>query len=243
MKKILLLCSFLILSSNLIAQEQLYKVTLLRANPGDLLELIDQIKSDIENHESHGLEKPYLLRHSQGDQWDLMLIYPIESMSSYFSEESILERTSSKTLEKSYGEYFHDLVSFQEEAIVEGPEKVKFTDWFEEYGYFHVEIFTALAGKQNELLKQREMENVFYSHINHKGNLIFTRVFGPSWDNFTIGAYYNIQDFAGDGSTTFEEEDEAAKKAGFEGVNYIGSYLRSLLLHHHDTLANKVTTN
>lgn len=240
MKNFLLFILIILFSVTLKAQDQLYKVSLFRANPGDLLELIDEIKSDIENHETLGIEKPYLLRHSQGDQWDLMLIYPIENLSSYFSEKSMMERTASKTLEKSYGDDFHNLVSFQEEAIVEGPDKEKFTEWFEEYGYFHIEIFTALAGKQAELLKQREMENVFYSHINHKGNLIFTRVFGPSWDNFTIGAYYNIQDFAGDGSTTFEEEDEAAKKAGFEGVNYIGSYLRSLLLHHHDTLANKV---
>lgn len=240
MKIFLLSFVILLISVNLNAQEQQYKVTLLRANPGDLLELIDEIKEDIANHEELRIDKPYLLRHSQGDQWDLMLIYPIENLSSYFSEESMMNRTASNTLEKSYGEDFYDLVSFQEEAIVEGPDKIKFTEWFEEYSYFHIEIFTALAGKQAKLLKQREMENVFYSHINHKGNLIFTRVFGPSWDNFTIGAYYNIQDFAGDGSTTFEEEDEAAKKAGFEGVNYIGSYLRSLLLHHHDTLANKV---
>lgn len=240
MKKTLLLLTILFVSAPLLAQEQQYKITLLRANPGDLLELIDELKTDIENHESLGIEKPYLLRHSQGDQWDLMLIYPIENMSSYFSEESMMNRTASNTIEKSYGDDFHDLVSFQEEAIVEGPDREKFINWFEEYSYFHIEIFTALAGKQEELLEQRKMENVFYSHINHKGNLIFTRVFGPSWGNFTIGAYYNIQDFAGDGSTTFEEEDEAAKKAGFEGVNYIGSYLRSLLLHHHDTLANKV---
>ncbi|GAB5409166.1 MAG: hypothetical protein BalsKO_15310 [Balneolaceae bacterium] len=240
MKNFLLLLSLILVSSTLKAQEQKYKVTLLRANPGDLLELIDELKNDIENHEALGIEKPYLLRHSQGDHWDLMLIYPIGNLSSYFSTENMIKRANSRTLEKSYGEAYHDLVSFQEEAIVEGPDKTKFTEWFEEYGYFHIEIFTALAGKQEELLKQRKMENVFYSHINHKGNLIFTRVFGPSWDNFTIGAYYNIRDFAGDGSTTFEEEDEAAKKAGFEGVNYIGSYLRSLLLHHHDTLANKV---
>jgi hypothetical protein len=35
-------------------------------------------------------------------------------------------------------------------------------------------------------------------------------------------------------------EDAAAKKAGFESVNTIGSYLRSLLLEHHDTLAGAI---
>lgn len=240
MKKISVLFLLSLFALPLLAQEQLYKVTLLRANPGDLLELIDVLKEDISDYESLGIDKPYLLRHSQGDQWDLMLIYPIDNLSAYFSEEQMKKRTTSESIEKSYGSDYFDLVSFQEEAIVEGPDKEQFVEWFEEYGYFHIEIFTALAGKQSELLEQRKMENVFYSHINHKGNFIFTRVFGPSWDIMTIGAYYNIRDFAGDGSTTFEEEDEAAKKAGFEGVNFIGSYLRSLLLHHHDTLANKV---
>ncbi|MEQ9265416.1 MAG: hypothetical protein RLN81_09365 [Balneolaceae bacterium] len=240
MKK-LILTSLLLFSTIIVAaQSQQYKVTLLRANPGDLLELIDEIKDDIKNHETLGIDKPYLLRHSQGDHWDLMLIYTIDSISDHLSQENLLKRRTSKTLDKPYGDSYHHLVSFQEEAIVEGPEKEQFTEWFEEYGYFHIEIFTALAGKQSELLKQREMENVFYSHINHKGNLIFTRVFGPSWDVFTIGAYYDLKDFADDGGVTFEQEDEAAKKAGFEGVNYIGSYLRSLLLHHHDTLAGKV---
>ncbi|RNC85202.1 MAG: hypothetical protein ED557_00030 [Balneola sp.] len=239
-RKVFLILCITFLSLSVSAQTQQYKVTLLRANPGDLLELIDEVKEDIQNHEEFGIEKPYLLRHSQGDHWDLMFIYPIENISSYLSEESIEKRSSSATLNKAYGDDFFDLVSFQEEAIVEGPDRETFVSWFEEYGYFHIEIFTALAGKQEELLKQRQMENVFYSHIDHKGNLIFTRVFGPSWDIFTIGAYYNLRDFAGDGETTFEDENEAAKKAGFEGVNYIGSYLRSLLLEHHDTLANKV---
>lgn len=241
MKKHLIVAVLLLFTLPVFAQQQ-YKVTLLRANPGDLLELIDVIKEDIANHESYGIEKPYLLRHSQGDHWDLMLIYPIEGISSYFSDEKLAKRSSSGSLEKEYGTDFFDLVSFQEEAIVEGPAKERFNDWFETYGYFHIEIFTALAGKQEELLKQRQDENIFYDHINHRPNFIFTRVFGPSWDIFTIGAYKNLKDFAGVGSPdlSFEEENEAAKKAGFKGVNFIGSYLRSLLLKHHDTLANKV---
>lgn len=239
MKKVLTVLLLVCATSFSFAQQH-YKVTLLRANPGDLLELIDELKEDISNHASYGIEKPYLLRHSQGDHWDLMVIYPIEDMSAYFSDSKSRLRSSSNSLEKGYGDSFHTLVSFQEESIVSGPEKEQFVDWFEEYNMFHIEIFTALAGKQGELLKQRKMENVFYSHINHRPNLIFTRLFGPSWDSFTIGTYADLMDYADDKGITFEQEDAAAKKAGFEGVNYIGSYLRSLLLEHHDTLAGKV---
>lgn len=238
MKKIIALVTFFV-SFNLLAQEQLYKVTLLRAKPGALLELIDLIKKDINNHEEVTQDKPYLLRHSQGDHWDLMVIYPIESLDKYFSEKSMEKRSMSLTLEKVYADTFFDLVSFQEEAIVSGPTKSDFNGSLEKFNLFHIEIFTALAGKQDALIDQRKAENVYYAGIDHRPNFIFTRVFGPSWDSFTLGGYEDLHEFAGP-KISFEAEDKAAKDAGFEGVNYIGSYLRSLIAEHHDTLAYKV---
>lgn len=238
MKK-LLIVFLLIAFTNVFAQDQLYKVTLLRAKPGELLKVIDDIKEDIATYESYIENKPYLLRHSQGDHWDLMLIYPIDDMQSYFSINEADQRTSSKTFEKNYGDEFFDLISFQEEGIVTGPPINDFIGAMEVYQLFHIEIFTALAGKQEELLDQRLAENQFYAEIDHRPNFIFTRKFGPSWDNFTIGFYDDMHDFAGP-DVPFEEEDAAAKKAGFEGVKFIGSYLRSLLAEHHDTLAWKV---
>lgn len=235
-----LIATFLfIFSFQLSAQDQLYKVSLLRAKPGELLNLIEMINQDISNFEDYLENKPYLLRHSQGDHWDLMLIYPIDDLESYFSSAQADERETSKTMEKSYGADFFNLVSFQEEAIMKGPAINGFIEAFEKYDLFHIEIFTALAGKQNELLEQRLAENHFYAGIEHRPNFIFTRVFGPSWDSFTIGFYKDMHDFAGP-EVPFEKEDQAAKEAGFEGVNFIGSYLRSLLAEHHDTLAWKV---
>lgn len=239
--KNLLLLLLILMVGHVYAQhgDQPYKVTLLRANPGSLLELIDVIKEDVSKYQEYQQYKPYLLRHSQGDQWDLMVIHPIESVDSYFSSDNRTKRASSKSIEKPYGDSFHDLVSFQEEAIVAGPDIASFESAMNDFNLFHIEIFTALAGKQSELLQQRNMENVFYSKFDHRPNFIFTRIFGPSWDIFTLGWYTDMHDFAGP-EISFEIEDQAAKDAGFEGVNYIGSYLRSLLLEHHDTLARKV---
>ncbi len=238
MKRIMLLIAVLC-AFQLQAQNQLYKVTLLRAKPGELLQLIDLINQDIDNYETYLQNKPYLLRHSQGDHWDLMLIYPIDDLENYFSVNQIQKRTESTVFEKRYGNEYFNIVSFQEEGIVNGPPINTFIDAFEKYRLFHIEIFTALAGKQEELLNQRLAENQFYAGIDHRPNFIFTRVFGPSWDNFTIGFYNDLHDFAGP-DVPFEKEDKAAKDAGFEGVNYIGSYLRSLLAEHHDTLAWKI---
>ena len=235
----LILFTLLIVSLGAYAQEQLYKVTLLRAKPGALLQLIDVIKEDLSKHKVYLENKPYLLRHSQGDHWDLMLIYPIQNLNTYFSDDQMRMRRNSATFEQPYGDEFFNYVSFQEEAIVAGPEKGLFADVMEKHNLFHIEIFTALGGKQKELLKQRERENIYYAGIDHKPNFIFTRVFGPSWDNFTIGGYMDMHDFAGP-DVPFEIEEKAARDAGFEGVNYIGSYLRSLISSHHDTLAKKV---
>ncbi|WP_421764488.1 hypothetical protein [Ekhidna sp.] len=238
MKKILGLIT-IIISLTASGQDQLYKVSLIRAKPGELLNLIDQLNEDIANYESYLEHKPYLLRHSQGDHWDLMVIHPIESLADYFSEEERDQRADSKTFEKNYGDPFFDIVSFQEEAIVNGPPVNDFIAAFKKYDLFHIEIFTAIAGKQTELLDQRLAENHFYAGIDHRPNFIFTRIFGPSWDNFTIGFYEDLHDFAGP-EVPFEKEDQAAKEAGFEGVNFIGSYLRSLIAEHHDTLAWKI---
>lgn len=238
MRKILPLITILFVFTA-IGQEQLYKVSLLRAKPGELLNLITVLNEDIANSEAYLENKPYVLRHSQGDHWDVMLIFPIETLEKYFSAEQSSKRSESKTIEKGYGDSFFDIVSFQEEAIVKGPPINAFIEAFEKYELFHIEIFTALAGKQTELLDQRLAENQFYAGIDHRPNFIFTRVFGPSWDNFTIGFYEDMHDFAGP-EIAFEKEDQAAKEAGFEGVNFIGSYLRSLLAEHHDTLAWKI---
>ncbi|WP_436517481.1 hypothetical protein [Ekhidna sp. To15] len=238
MRKIFILFTLLV-ASQLTAQDQLYKVTLLRAKPGELLRLIEVIKEDISNYTDYTSNKPYLLRHSQGDHWDLMLIYPIDDLDSYFSNDKSNKRKGSQSFEKPIGDPFFDIVSYQEEAIVSGPIINKFVEAFEKYKLFHIEIFTSLAGKQAELVKQRQSENKFYALINHRPNFIFNRVFGPSWDNFTIGFYDDMHDFAGP-EIAFEEEDKAAKAAGFEGVNFIGSYLRSLIADHHDTLAWKI---
>lgn len=226
------------------ANDVFYKVITIRARPGKLLELIDVIKADLKNYERAGIEKPFLMRHSQGDQWDLLLIYPIKDLGNHFSEpEMDKRRNNSASLDQGYGRPYYRLVSWQEESIATGPSLEEFNERFNRFDYYHVEMFQALAGKQEELLEQREMENVYLQEIGRDTNLIFTKVFGGEVDIFTLGFYRDIKHFAESADIPIEKEDAAAKKAGFESVYTIGSYLRSLLLKHHDTLAGAVRNN
>ena len=240
MKKLHII-SLLILYCHLgMSQNQTYQIKLIRAAPGALQSLIDDLKSDSQTLTDAGQDAPYLIRHSQGDQWDLMIISSVESIESHFGSTNQSILSSTKVFGKAYGDPIFDKISWMEESFVDGPDKATFKSLMTENDFYHLEIFTALAGKQSELLKQREMENVYLDELNRKPNFVFTRIAGASWDIFTLGVYKDIMEYASSGNIPFETEDEAAKVAGFESVTTIGTYLRELLLEHHDTLGKAV---
>ncbi|MFQ5571000.1 MAG: hypothetical protein ACE5G0_15075, partial [Rhodothermales bacterium] len=54
---------------------------------------------------------------------------------------------------------------------------------------------------------------------------------------FTLGFYRDIKHFAESADIPLEQEEAAARAAGFDSVYAISPYLRSLIQRHHDTLA------
>ena len=60
-------------------QTYLYRATFVRAAPGKLLDLIDLFKNRMSVYETSGDKRPFWWRHTQGDQWDLMMLYPMDS--------------------------------------------------------------------------------------------------------------------------------------------------------------------
>lgn len=58
-----------------------------------------------------------------------------------------------------------------------------------------------------------------------------------AWDVFSIGFYRDLKRFAESADFSTEQEEAAAKTAGFQAADRIGTYLRSLMAEHHDTLA------
>ena len=218
----------------------LYRVQFLRAAPGRLEELIALIKQWRNVLEVEGEVPPYWMRHSQGDQWDLLLLYPIESYTRYYDER--LQRSRKQALDyRGISESdLLELASYREELFAYGPNSDVIADRFSGAGLFHFEIFRALAGHRNALLEQRIMENDYYNHFGHPGNLVFAVNQGGPWDAFTLGFYRDLKHFAENGDITAEEEDAAAQAGGFESASQIGFYLRSLLLRHQDTLASAI---
>ena len=219
--------------------DYLYKVSLVRAAPGKLLELIEMIKANqpAGREDEAGDLGPFVMRHSQGDQWDLLLMYPAGDYGRYFAEERNVARAAAS----AFRTRFNALAAFKEDMFAFGPELDLVRSAFAENGLYHVEIFNALPGKHEELLEERRMENAYLIGIGKRPNMIWRVDQGSDADSFTIGFYTSLQDYAAPAAVTdSEERNRIAIEAGFEGREYIGTYLRELISRHHDTLAVSV---
>ena len=218
----------------------LYKTTFVRAAPGKLLELIALYKSRMAVIDASGDERPLWWRHTQGDQWDLMLLLPMGSYTEYYSKERLSRREkAAEASALSSGEFQKKLeacISWREDLFVLGPsiESVKKT--FEGAGYFHIEIMVSLPGKQEELFKERQMENAYQAATGRIENMIFVRDQGANWDIFTLGCYRDLKHWAESPDLPKEKRDAAARAAGFKSAEEIGPYMRTLIDMHRDTM-------
>ena len=221
--------------------EYLYQVTTLRADVGKLSELLDWtagMKSS-SYYEDAGDRPPFVMRHSQGDQWDLLIIAPMESWTKHHS------RSATKRREKAHAKYADEiaagyaLVGFSEDLFAYGPPLLEIERAYAGNDFFHIEMFEAGPGKAGELLQQRRMENAYLAATGQTPNMIFRRAAGSDVDVFTIGFHESLQAFAAPAPASDEEKEAAAKAAGFKTRADISFYLRSLISGHHDTLAVK----
>jgi hypothetical protein len=228
-------CTLLLTAVHAQDQPYLYKATLVQAAPGKIVELIDLYKQ--KNSGNTGDTAPFWMRHSQGDHWDLLLLYPVGSYADYYRAERIATRDKSA---HGLDDKLAQAIAWQEDVFVYGPPIEDVRKAFDGAGYFHVEMFVALAGKRPDLFKQRQMENTYSRNLKQPENLIFVRDQGAAWDLFTIGCYRNLKHYAEGSDVPQKEADAAAKAAGFESADRIGPYLRTLIQSHHDTLAGAV---
>jgi hypothetical protein len=223
-------------------RDTLWMTTTLRAAPGELKALI----ADLQTLEKQGFYSkadriaPLILRHSQGDQWDLMLLEPIGSYSEFFAPER-LKSEARNTFESA--ETLGNMearIAYKDALFAYGPSWAFVAKYIEGKRFFHIEMFDALPGMNQKLLEQREMENAYLEATKRRGNLIFDGDIGTNVDSFTLGAYENLAAFAARPDLEEGASLKAAQDAGFKDDNSIGFYLRTLISAHHDTLANRV---
>lgn len=239
MKKFLAGIVLLSCCAPLIAAENkyLYKVSLVQAAPGKLLEVIDLYKARAATYQAAGDEAPLWMRHSQGDHWDLMILFPISSYTDYYQSARVARRKKAEESSAGSLEKLKADIAWQEDLFAYGPPLADLRQAFANGGYFHVEMFIALPGNFAELYKERQMENSYSQALKQPQNFIFVRDQGAAWDLFTIGVYRDLKHYAENSDVPAKDQEAAAKAAGFESPAQIGPYLRRFISTHHDTLA------
>ena len=222
--------------------DYLYKVTTVRAAPGALEELLAwhaELESSGYNDDA-GLSRSLVMRHSQGDQWDLLVITPMQSWAVHFSGAATAARQAAARDHRALLERADSLVAFEEDVFAWGPTWPDVRDAYYDNALYHIEMFAALPGKTRELLEQRRMENVYLATTGLETNMIFRRAAGSDVDVFTIGFHTSLESFAASSGMSETEMEAAARDAGFKDRADLSFYLRSLIGGHHDTLATRV---
>jgi hypothetical protein len=218
----------------------LYKTTFVRAAPGKLLDLIGIYKARMAVLDASGDERPLWWRHTQGDQWDLMLLFPMGSYTEFYSKERLARREkaadASLLSQQEFQKKLDACSAWREDVFVMGPSLETVKKAFAGNAYYHIEIFVSLPGKQEELYKEREMENVYAVETGRPYNMIFVRDQGAAWDLFSLGCYRDLQHWAGSGDISKEKRQAAARQAGFADPDAIGPYMRTLIDWHRDTM-------
>ncbi|UTW56425.1 hypothetical protein [Kordiimonas sp. SCSIO 12610] len=227
-KLILTAATLFAFQQNAVADE--YWISQYRAAQGKFPELLDVVKAT--DWKALGFDKPIMMRHSQGNHWDLMLLG---------AGSTSCETDACSKAHDAYETVINTLVdsevSFTAKSDVSWTELQKLN---ETSGLYHIEMFMAGAGKHEALLKERQMENDYLVRIGIKPNVIFETIYGSDVDNFTVGFYRDLVQYAKRPDMTPAEMEAAAKASGFKNRADISFLLRELIVGHHDTLAVKV---
>ena len=177
------------------------------------------------------------MRHSQGDHWDLMLLYPMGSYGEYYSAERIAHREKAKIAVVELLRRVREDIAWEEDLFSYGPPIETLKAAFSAAGLFHVEMIRALPGRQADLVKEREMESAYNKNLGRPELLIFLRDQGAAWDVFSIDCYRDIKHYAESADIPQEKQQAAARAAGYASPDEIGPKFRTVLATHHDTLA------
>jgi len=220
--------------------DYLYRFVIVQAAPGKLLDLIELYRSRMPVIAAGGDELPFIVRHSQGDHWDLCIIYPSGSFTEYYSRERVAKRAAaadaSLVPNAEFARRFYSMVAWHEDLYAAGPPLEVFRQHVRGMGLAHFEMLLALAGKREDLIKERQMENVFNRERGRGGTLIFVHDQGAAWDVITLGVYRDWRHYGESENIPAEVSTAAATKAGFPSPDAIGPYMRTLISTHRDTL-------
>jgi hypothetical protein len=218
----------------------LYRFVVIQAAPGRLLELIDLYKTRLPVIQAGGDELPFIAKHSQGDFWDLCIIYPSASFTEYYSQARVAKREAAANAsglpDAGFAQSFYSMVAWHEDLYAEGPPLAVFREHVRGAGLAHFEMLQALPGRRGDLIKERQAENVFNHERGRPHTLIFVHDQGAAWDVITLDVFRDWRHFAEQETIPADVSLAAARRAGFASPDAIGPFMRTLISTHRDTL-------
>jgi len=213
----------------------LYRAEMVQAAPGKFTELLDLYARQATLATITGDAPAFVMRHSQGDRWDLLLIYPMGSYAEYYSAERITKRKKPES--ENLLRQIEQNIAWREDLFLYGPALKAIRAAFANARFYHIEMLHALPGRQADLVKEREMESAYNQALGRPALFIFTRDSGAHYDVISIDFYRDIKHYAESADIPSEKQQAAARSAGYNAPEQIGPFLRSIIADHHDTLA------
>lgn len=242
---LLLTSSFATAQTALPARPELYKFVTIQAAPGKLPELLALYRERAPVMAKNGDELPIVVRHSQGDRWDLLVIYPMGSFTEFYSRERMATRdaagTASGVTNATFQERLYKVIAWHEDVFVWGPPLAELRASVRGMTVAHVEMMQAMAGQHEALTRQRYMESAFNVNRGRPPMLVFTHQEGAAWDVITLDAWKDWRQYGEAQMVPTDVSDAAAKTAGFASADAVGVAMRSLINTHHDTLGTFVS--
>lgn len=224
---------------------ELYKFVSIQAAPGKLPDLLALYRQRWPVMTANGDETPIFVRHSQGDRWDLLVIYPVGSFTAFYSAERMARREAagkaSGVTNARFQEQLYELIAWHEDVFAWGPPLAELRAYVAGTTVAHLEMMQARAGQHEALTRQRHRESDFNVHRGRPRMLVFTHQEGAAWDVITLDAWKDWRQYGEAQMVSADVSEAAAKKAGFVNADAVGVAMRSLINTHHDTLGTFVS--
>lgn len=227
------------------SRPELYKFVTIQAAPGKLPDLLAAYRQRAPVMASNGDEMPIVVRHAQGDRWDLLVIYPISSFTEFYSRERMAKRAAagaaSGVSNAAFQEQLYQFIAWHEDVFVWGPPLAELRGYVQGATVAHLEMMQAMAGQHEALIRQRYMEGAFNVNRGRPPMLVFTHQEGAAWDVITLDAWRDWRQYGEAQMVAADASEAAATKAGFTSADAVGGAIHSLINTHHDTLGTFVS--
>lgn len=212
-------------------QRDLYRIHFFKAAPGRLPDLIDTYLSLPAPPGGHG---PMVFRHQSGDDWDLLVIYPMGAQAHIDANPSYTD-AQRKLRQRVMGDYIWHTDTYASGPPLAEVEKSLAVSKDAKGGLYLVEDYTALNGHVRQLddVVSRDMASA-----RAAGGVRFDHIQGAPWDFLVVFRYASWRDYAA--AETDPVADELARKLGFKDASEVGLALREHMAAHHDTFVSRI---